>query len=51
MTGAAHEQTFSVKCTVILMGNLSCVGSGVSRKRAEQDAAEKMLKLINKQKK
>jgi len=51
MTGAAHEQTFSVKCTVILTDNLSCVGSGVSRKRAEQDAAEKMLKLINKQKK
>jgi len=51
MTGAAHEQTFSVKCTVVLTDNLSCVGSGVSRKRAEQDAAEKMLKLINKQKK
>ncbi|MCK5192011.1 MAG: ribonuclease III [Methylococcales bacterium] len=50
MTGAAHEQTFSVKCVTIL-SNEPSVGTGVSRKRAEQAAAEKMLKLIKKQKK
>ena len=47
MTGAAHEQTFSVKCTTVLTDD-SCVGTGVSRKRAEQSAAEKMLKVIKK---
>lgn len=51
MTGAAHEQTFSVKCTVILNDTLSCIASGISRKKAEQAVAEKMLKLIKKQKK
>ena len=50
MTGAAHEQTFSVKCTTIL-ANESCVGTGVSRKRAEQSAAEKMLLVIKKKNK
>lgn len=51
MTGAAHAQTFSVKCTTNLNTIESCVGSGISRKRAEQSAAEKMLKLIKKQSK
>ncbi len=50
MTGAAHEQTFSIKCTTILVKEPS-IGIGVSRKRAEQDAAEKMLIIINKQNK
>lgn len=50
MTGAAHEQTFSVKCLTVLVDE-PCVGTGVSRKRAEQAAAEKMLKLIDKKKK
>jgi ribonuclease-3 len=50
MTGAAHEQTFSVKCTTILV-NESCTGTGISRKRAEQAAAEQMLKLVKKQNK
>lgn len=50
MTGAAHEQTFSVKCTTILI-NESCIGTGISRKRAEQAAAEQMLNLVKKQKK
>ena len=50
MTGAAHEQIFSVKCVTMLASEPS-IGTGVSRKRAEQAAAEKMLKLIKKQKK
>lgn len=49
MTGAAHEQTFNVKCMTILDDNL-CIGTGVSRKRAEQAAAEKMLIQIRKNK-
>ncbi len=49
MTGAAHAQIFSVKCMTNIKNNESCIGSGVSIKRAEQDAAEKMLKLIKKQ--
>lgn len=51
MTGAAHAQTFSVKCKVNVEGVKACVGVGVSRKKAEQDAAEKMLKLIKKKNK
>lgn len=46
MSGAAHAQTFSVKCTVDLVKEAS-IGSGISRKKAEQDAAEKMLVIIN----
>jgi len=50
MTGAAHEQTFSVKCTIV-SADEACVGMGVSRKRAEQSAAEKMLLVIKKKNK
>ena len=50
MTGAAHEQTFSVQCTTIIADEF-CVGTGVSRKRAEQSAAEKMLLVIKKKNK
>lgn len=50
MTGVAHAQTFSVKCTTVL-GREPCIATGISRKRAEQAAAEKMLKLIKKQEK
>ncbi len=49
LSGAAHAQTFSVKCKTILI-NQACIGTGVSRKRAEQAAAEKMLTLIKNQK-
>lgn len=49
MSGAAHEQMFSVKCSTVLSDS-SCVGTGVSRKKAEQSAAEKMLKIIKKKK-
>jgi ribonuclease III len=42
MSGLAHEQTFKVRCSVSLMAE-PCVGTGVSRKKAEQSAAEMML--------
>ncbi len=47
MSGLAHEQMFKVKCSIPLIEN-TCVGTGISRKRAEQSAAELMLELINK---
>lgn len=47
MSGLAHEQTFKVKCTIPLIME-SCIGVGVSRKKAEQAAAEQMLELLNK---
>jgi ribonuclease-3 len=47
MSGLAHEQTFQVKCTIPLIAD-ACVGSGVTRKKAEQSAAEQMLELLNK---
>ena len=47
MSGSAHEQTFKVKCTIPLVED-ACVGMGISRKRAEQAAAELMLHLLNK---
>ncbi|MDO8845546.1 MAG: ribonuclease III [Methylicorpusculum sp.] len=45
MSGLPHEQTFKVKCSIDLTDKFS-VGKGVSRKRAEQDAAEQMLILL-----
>ena len=47
MSGLAHEQLFKVKCTIPLIAE-TCVGTGISRKRAEQSAAELMLELLNK---
>lgn len=47
MSGLAHEQTFQVQCTIPLIAD-PCVGTGVSRKKAEQAAAELMLELLNK---
>jgi ribonuclease-3 len=47
MSGLAHEQTFKVKCTTVVVAE-SCVGTGNSRKKAEQSAAELMLELLNK---
>ena len=47
MSGLAHEQTFQVKCTIPLTTD-ACIGTGVSRKKAEQAAAEQMLELLNK---
>ena len=42
MSGLPHEQTFKVKCSVSMIAE-SCIGTGVSRKKAEQSAAEMML--------
>ena len=47
MSGLQHEQVFKVKCTIPLLKD-ACIGTGVSRKRAEQAAAEKMLQLLEK---
>jgi ribonuclease-3 len=47
--GMGHKQLFSVVCITTLASE-SCIGTGVSRKRAEQASAEKMLALIAKQK-
>jgi ribonuclease III len=47
MSGLGHEQVFKVKCTIPLITE-ACVGTGISRKKAEQAAAEHMLVLINK---
>lgn len=43
--GEAHQQVFVVTCTV---QGKKIVGKGTSRRRAEQQAAENMLKLKNK---
>lgn len=45
MTGADHAQTFEVSCRVPLTSE-STSGTGISRKRAEQQAAENMLNLL-----
>jgi ribonuclease-3 len=46
MSGMAHAQTFQIECRVSMLPE-TCTGSGLSRKRAEQDAAERMLKKLN----
>lgn len=46
MSGLAHEQTFKVKCSIPLIKE-TCTGTGISRKKAEQAAAEQMLTLLN----
>ena len=48
MSGVDHAQIFEVKCTVSIHPQ-STTGSGISRKRAEQLAAENMLKLLSNQ--
>ncbi len=45
MSGLPHEQTFKVRCSVSLIEE-SCIGTGVSRKKAEQSAAEMMLSKL-----
>lgn len=47
MSGLAHEQVFKVKCTVPILPD-ACIGEGISRKKAEQSAAEMMLELLKK---
>jgi ribonuclease-3 len=43
--GEAHEQTFHVTCEVLELA-LAAQGSGSSRRRAEQEAAERLLREI-----
>jgi ribonuclease-3 len=45
--GAAHKQSFEVECVIAELG-LSASGSGTSRQRAEQQAAEAMLARLEK---
>jgi ribonuclease-3 len=42
VTGQPHDQSFCVECRVSLTSE-TCEGSGSSRKKAEQQSAEKML--------
>jgi ribonuclease-3 len=43
--GAAHRQTFEVRCRVAEKG-LEALGQGASRRAAEQAAATAMLQLL-----
>ncbi|MDD4915264.1 MAG: ribonuclease III [Methylococcales bacterium] len=45
MSGVDHAQVFDVKCTVPVCQEAT-IGTGISRKKAEQAAAEKMLTLL-----
>ncbi len=47
MDGPSHEQIFTVQCSVKLIEDTT-VGVGISRKKAEQQAAEHMLALLAK---
>lgn len=42
--GPSHEQTFHVICKTVLTD--AVIGSGASRRKAEQDAAEQILKIV-----
>ncbi len=48
-TGSDHDQVFEVSCTIKLITDIT-KGSGRSRRKAEQEAASKMLKLLEKSK-
>ncbi|HEX5764729.1 MAG TPA: ribonuclease III [Woeseiaceae bacterium] len=45
VSGQAHRQTFEVSCSIDAL-EASTIGRGSSRRRAEQDAAMKMLALV-----
>jgi ribonuclease-3 len=44
-TGKEHNQVFKVQCTLADL-NVNAVGKGVNRRRAEQAAAEELLKQL-----
>ena len=44
-SGLAHQQNFVVECSVSLLDKAT-LGTGLSRKRAEQDAAQKVLEQL-----
>jgi ribonuclease-3 len=45
VSGESHQPKFEVECRVALMPEASA-GTGASRRRAEQEAAERMLELL-----
>jgi ribonuclease-3 len=45
MNGLPHEQMFQVACCISLLPE-ACIGMGLSRKKAEQAAAEKVLAML-----
>lgn len=45
IVGSAHDQIFSVNCQISEL-NTPIIGCGSSRRKAEQSAAEKVLKLL-----
>ncbi|UCC57342.1 MAG: ribonuclease III [Gammaproteobacteria bacterium] len=47
VSGTAHAQTFRVNCTVNAAEKLVTEGKARSRRHAEQEAAMKMLELLN----
>jgi ribonuclease-3 len=47
INGMPHEQEFTVKCSISLVSE-ACIGTGGSRKKAEQSAAEQMLDKLHK---
>jgi ribonuclease-3 len=49
MSGLPHAQSFKITCRTRLIDKV-CTGSGGSRKKAEQSAAEQMLLLLQREK-
>lgn len=49
MSGLPHSQSFKISCRTRLSNEI-CIGSGGSRKKAEQSAAEQMLALLQREK-
>lgn len=49
MSGLPHAQSFQITCRTRLTDEI-CTGSGASRKKAEQSAAEQMLTLLQRKK-
>jgi ribonuclease-3 len=45
--GKSHDQTFTLTCRILSL-NIETSGIGSSRKKAEQDAAIKALKVLKK---
>lgn len=45
IVGSAHDQIFSINCQISEL-NVPVIGCGASRRKAEQDAAEKVLKML-----
>ena len=49
MSGLPHAQSFQITCRTRLIDEI-CTGTGASRKKAEQSAAEQMLLLLQREK-